>query len=141
MLDTRLAHHRHFPAINWNQSYSLHADAATASFDEQHPGWQSLRERCLELLQREEELREVAEVVGMEGLQDDDRLLMRCGRGLRGEFLCQNSFTEDACLAAGSDPRAAGGTAGRPTNGERHAWPPGNRSGEHCCREARDAPG
>jgi len=97
MLDTRLAQHRHFPAINWTQSYSLHADAATTSYDAQHPGWRPLRERCLELLQREEELREVAEVVGMEGLQDGDRLLMAAAEELRSRFLCQNSFSEEAC--------------------------------------------
>lgn len=99
MLDTRLAHRRHFPAVNWSQSYSLHAREATASFDAEFAGWRALRERCLELLQREDELREIAEVVGMEGLQDEDRLLMHTAEELRGEFLCQNSFTADACSA------------------------------------------
>jgi V/A-type H+-transporting ATPase subunit A len=97
LLDTRLAHRRHFPAINWSQSYSLHAHEVAASFDQLLPGWHALRERCLELLQREEELREVAEVVGMEGLQDEDRLLMHTTEELREGFLCQNSFTADAC--------------------------------------------
>ena len=41
-------------------------------------------------------MREVAEVVGMEGLQDTDRLLMRTAEKIRLEFLCQNSFTDDA---------------------------------------------
>ena len=51
------------------------------------------------LREREEALREVAEVVGMEGLQDDDRLLMRTAEKIRLDFLCQNSFTEDAFAA------------------------------------------
>jgi V/A-type H+-transporting ATPase subunit A len=101
-LDTTLAHRRHFPAINWTQSYSLHAEPAVASFAADFPAWCEQRQRVRELLQREDELREVAEVVGMEGLQDGDRLLMRTAERLRLEFLCQNSFTEDAC----SEPAA-----------------------------------
>lgn len=98
-LDTRLAHRRHFPAINWTQSYSHHAEAAAACFDHDHPGWSDRRRRLRELLQREDELREVAEVVGMEGLQERDRLLMRTAERLRHDFLCQNSFTADAYSA------------------------------------------
>ena len=96
MLDTQLAHRRHFPAINWTQSYSLYSDTALAHFTEQHPDWARLQGRCRDILQREEALREVAEVIGMEGLQDADRLLMRTAEQIRLEFLCQNSFTDDA---------------------------------------------
>jgi V/A-type H+-transporting ATPase subunit A len=96
MLDTQLAHRRHFPAINWTQSFSLYSDTALAHFSEQHGEWAKLQARCRDLLQREDALREVAEVVGMEGLQDGDRLLMRTAEKIRLDFLCQNSFTEDA---------------------------------------------
>jgi V/A-type H+-transporting ATPase subunit A len=48
------------------------------------------------LLQEEESLREVAEIVGIEGLQDADRLLMKIVEMIRSEFLSQNSYTEDA---------------------------------------------
>ncbi|MEJ2197531.1 MAG: V-type ATP synthase subunit A [Desulfuromonadales bacterium] len=96
MLDTQLAHRRHFPAINWTHSYSLYSDTAMAHFTEQHGEWARLQSRCRDILQREEALREVAEVVGMEGLQDADRLLMRTAEKIRLDFLCQNSFTDDA---------------------------------------------
>ena len=96
MLDTQLAHRRHFPAINWTHSYSLYSDTALAHFTEQHKEWAQLQSHCRDILQREEALREVAEVVGMEGLQDADRLLMRTAEKIRLEFLCQNSFTDDA---------------------------------------------
>ena len=96
MLDTHLAHRRHFPAINWNHSFSLYSDTAMAHFTEQHSEWAELQARCRDILQREDALREVAEVVGMEGLQDGDRLLMRTAEKIRLEFLCQNSFTDDA---------------------------------------------
>ncbi|PLX73969.1 MAG: V-type ATP synthase subunit A [Desulfuromonas sp.] len=95
-LDTGLAHRRHFPAINWNQSYSLYQQKAAAHFACRFGEWEELRKRCRQILQGESALREVAEVVGMEGLQDRDRLLMRTAERIRLDFLCQNSFTADA---------------------------------------------
>jgi V/A-type H+-transporting ATPase subunit A len=81
MLDTALAHRRHFPAIHWFQSFSLYEEDVAAHFDRQvAPEWSALRRRTRALLQREESLREVAEIVGTEGLQDSDRLLMRTTR-------------------------------------------------------------
>jgi V/A-type H+-transporting ATPase subunit A len=97
MLDTNLAHRRHFPAINWFQSFSLYASTATAYFDRQvSPAWSDLRQQAQTLLQQEEKLREVAEIVGTEGLQDGDRLLMQAAEELRETFLAQNAFTDDA---------------------------------------------
>jgi V/A-type H+-transporting ATPase subunit A len=97
MLDTTLAHRRHFPAINWFQSYSLYEPAMITHFNDQvSPLWGELHRRCRELLQREESLREVAEIVGVEGLQDADRLLMHVAERIRMEFLVQNAYTEDA---------------------------------------------
>lgn len=100
MLDTSLAHRRHFPAINWFQSYSLYARDLTAHFEQQYsPEWSDLQRWCREILQKEESLREVAEIVGAEGLQDADRLLMHSAEIIRYEFLCQNSYTDDAFSA------------------------------------------
>lgn len=97
MLDTSLAHRRHFPAINWFQSYSLYARELMEFFNKKiSSDWSYLRHRCNEILQREESLREVVEIVGMEGLQDSDRLLMHIAEKIRLEFLCQNAYTEDA---------------------------------------------
>ncbi len=58
--------------------------------------WRDLKQECRTLLQREAELREVAEIVGPEGMQDEDRLLMNIAGRVRTEFLAQNAFTEDA---------------------------------------------
>lgn len=100
LLDTTLAHRRHFPAVNWFQSYSLYAAEMVEYFSrEVAPRWGELQKRCRELLQREETLREVAEIVGIEGLQDNDRLLMKTAERIRQEFLAQNSYTEDAFSA------------------------------------------
>ena len=97
MLDTSLAHKRHFPAVNWFQSYSLYEKELSGYFNAQvSDQWERLKERCKEMLQREEALREVSEIVGSEGLQDADRLLMKVAEMIRMEFLCQNAYTEDA---------------------------------------------
>jgi V/A-type H+-transporting ATPase subunit A len=100
LLDTELAHSRHFPALNWTQSYSLFDRQGCAYFRQQiTPDWPDLQRRCRELLQQEEALREVVEVVGMEGLQERDRLLIFSARRIRRDFLSQNSFTTDAFSA------------------------------------------
>lgn len=97
MLDTALAHRRQYPAINWLQSYSLYEKDITAFYRAKiATTWDDLKKRCKEILQREETLREVVEVVGVEGLQDDDRLVMIAAEKIRLEFLCQNAYTEDA---------------------------------------------
>ena len=61
-----------------------------------------MKKRCQGLLKQEEQLREVAEIVGAEGLQDSDRLLMYVAEQIRSRFLCQNSFTDDAFSAPSS---------------------------------------
>jgi V/A-type H+-transporting ATPase subunit A len=97
MLDTSLARRRHFPAINWSQSYSLYEKELSKHFTEQvSPRWEELKQRCREILRREESLREVTEIVGVEGLQDADRLLMQAAEKVRTEFLGQNAYTDDA---------------------------------------------
>ncbi len=97
MLDTALAHRRHYPAINWFQSYSLYGRDVSDHYREKvSPQWEELLRRCKEILQQEESLREVAEIVGAEGLQDADRLLMRTAERVRTDFLQQNAYSEDA---------------------------------------------
>lgn len=100
MLDTSLAHRRHFPAINWFQSYSLYcSELGSYCRAKVSPEWEKLQVRCREMLQKEETLREVSEIVGAEGLQDTDRLLMLVAEKIRMEFLLQNAYSEDAFSA------------------------------------------
>ena len=97
MLDTGLAHRRHFPAINWFQSFSLYDREVAAYFDRQVAAdWSALRQETRTMLQQEARLREIAEIVGSEGLQDADRLLMQAADDIRRTFLAQNAFTDDA---------------------------------------------
>ncbi len=97
MLDTSLAHRRHFPAINWFQSFSLYEADMVRYFEENTSAdWGTARRKCLALLQKEEKLREVANIVGAEGLQDNDHLLLETAERIHQEFLSQNSFSADA---------------------------------------------
>jgi V/A-type H+-transporting ATPase subunit A len=97
MLDTSLAHRRHFPAINWFQSYSLYGKDLAQDYSRKvSPEWGILLRRCSEMLQKEESIREVAEIVGVEGLQDTDRLLMAVAEMIRTKFLAQNAYSDDA---------------------------------------------
>jgi len=92
-LDPALAHQRHFPAVDWDVSYSLQAGALAPWFTE-HVGadWAPCRARTLELLQRERELREIAGLVGPEALQDGDRLLLEAARIVRETVLGQSAY-------------------------------------------------
>jgi V/A-type H+-transporting ATPase subunit A len=92
-LDPALAHQRQFPAVDWDVSYSLQADAVAPWFTDQvGPDWGACRRRTLDLLQRERDLREIAGLVGPEALQDRDRLLLECARLVRETVLAQSAY-------------------------------------------------
>ncbi len=97
MLDTTLANSRHFPAINWMQSYSLYQNILAEHFKKNVSNdWEVLRSLCREIMHKEESLKEITEIVGIEGLQEQDRLVMTVAEKIRSDFLVQNAYTEDA---------------------------------------------
>ncbi|HVZ78618.1 MAG TPA: V-type ATP synthase subunit A [Gemmatimonadaceae bacterium] len=92
-LDPSLAHQRHFPAVDWDTSYSLYARQVTDWFAEHGGrGWSDARAALLRLLQRERELRDIAGLVGPEALEDRDRLTMECAAIVREVVLRQNAY-------------------------------------------------
>ncbi len=94
-LDSALAYKRHFPAINWLNSYSLYLDSLRGWFDENvSPEWMENRQKMMSLLQEEAELEEIVKMVGMDALSAGDRLKMEAARSIREDFLHQNSFHE-----------------------------------------------
>jgi V/A-type H+/Na+-transporting ATPase subunit A len=100
-LDPELAHQRQFPAVDWETSYTLYADATTPWFRD-HAGadWPELRRATLELLQRDRELREIAALVGPEALQDADRLLLETARVVRETVLGQSAYDPNDALSS-----------------------------------------
>ena len=94
-LDAALAYKRHFPAINWLNSYSLYLTGLTNWFKENvSEDWMELRQEMMILLQQEAELDEIVKMVGMDALGASDRLKMETARSVREDFLHQNSFHE-----------------------------------------------
>jgi V/A-type H+/Na+-transporting ATPase subunit A len=92
-LDASLARRRHFPAINWNRSYTLFGDILEPWYKENVASdFSELRNRAVGILQRENELQEVVQLVGPDALQDQERLMIESGRMLRTNFLQQNGY-------------------------------------------------
>ena len=94
-LDSSLAYRRHFPAINWLNSYSLYNERLREYF-EQAIGeeWTQLRSRAMRILQQEAELEEIVRLVGMDALSPRDQLTMEVARSIREDYLHQNAFHE-----------------------------------------------
>ncbi|MCR3922033.1 MAG: V-type ATP synthase subunit A [Firmicutes bacterium] len=94
-LDATLAYRRHFPAINWLNSYSLYTDNFTDYYkDNAGSEWVDLRGEAMRILQEEAELEEIVRLVGVEALSEKERLTLETARSIREDFLHQNSFHE-----------------------------------------------
>ncbi|WP_424951166.1 V-type ATP synthase subunit A [Deinococcus sp.] len=106
-LDAGLARRRHFPAINWNGSYSLFTPILDGWYRKNvAPDFPELRQRLQNVLQEEAALQEVVQLVGPDALQDNERLTIEAGRMLRQDFLQQNGF--DPVDASASMPKNYG---------------------------------
>ena len=94
-LDASLAYRRHFPAINWLNSYSLYLDAVAPWFNEHlGPEFMKDRNRAMHLLQEENELNEIVQLVSKDSLSPRDQLTLEIARMLREDFLQQNAFMD-----------------------------------------------
>ncbi len=92
-LDAELAHQRHFPAINWLNSYSLYLDSIGPWFVQNvNADWMVMRQKLMTLLQDEASLNEIVKMVGMDALSAGDRLKMEAARSVREDYLHQDSF-------------------------------------------------
>jgi V/A-type H+/Na+-transporting ATPase subunit A len=94
-LDSSLADKRHFPSIDWLQSYSLYVDSvedwwkANTGSD-----WRETRDKAMALLQKESELQEIVQLVGPDALPDKERITLETTRMIREDFLQQNAYHE-----------------------------------------------
>lgn len=94
-LDASLADRRHFPSIDWLQSYSLYVDSIenwwhTNVADD----WREVRNEAMVLLQKEAELQEIVQLVGPDALPEVDQATLETTRMLREDFLQQNAFDD-----------------------------------------------
>ena len=94
-LDSSLAYRRHFPAINWLNSYSLYLDTMKPWFDEHYgPAFMANRGKAMSLLQEENELNEIVQLVGKDSLGAGDQLTLETAKMVREDFLQQNAFMD-----------------------------------------------
>jgi len=94
-LDAKLAQRRHFPAINWLQSYSLYTDTLDNTYiNKISSDWPDLRKQAMILLQKESELQQVVQLVGPDALPEPEQAILAVARMLREDFLQQSAFHE-----------------------------------------------
>ncbi len=94
-LSSKLAYARHFPAIDWLQSYSLYLDRLEPWFNANvAEDWGATVTRAMTLLQEEAELEEIVRLVGIDALSTRDRLKLEAARSIREDYLHQNAFHE-----------------------------------------------
>lgn len=91
-LDPGLAAQRHYPAVDWRQSFSLYRESMKQAWEaEGGDGWWERVGALEELLAREEALREIAQLVGYDALQESEKFLLRAGQTVREGFLQQDA--------------------------------------------------
>ena len=92
-LDAKLTYKRHFPSINWLQSYSLYTDILDPFYaKEVAEDFSTNRVRASEILQEESKLEEIVRLVGTEALSPKEQLLLEVAKMIREDFLFQNAF-------------------------------------------------
>ena len=94
-LDAKLAYSRHYPSINWMNSYSGYlADIAKWWEANVRKDWLSVRSEAYGILQREDTLKEIVRLLGPEALPDEEKLILEVARMIKIGFLQQNSFDD-----------------------------------------------
>ncbi|WP_049921877.1 ATP synthase subunit A [Halopiger djelfimassiliensis] len=92
-LDADLAERRHFPSINWNESYSLYKDQLDPWWESNVAGdWSDVRQWAVDVLDEEDELQEIVQLVGKDALPEDQQLTLEVARYLREAWLQQNAL-------------------------------------------------
>ena len=100
-LESSLAYRRHFPAINWLNSYSLYQNRLESWFAEHvAKDWKETMGELMRILQKESELDEIVKLVGVDALSNEDRLTLEVARSVREDFLQQNSFSAEDTYTA-----------------------------------------
>jgi len=92
-LDKKLAQRKHFPSINWLQSYSKYMKALEPFYEGFDAEFVALRTKCKEILQNEDELTEIVQLVGKDSLAESDKITLEVAKIIKDDFLQQNGFT------------------------------------------------
>ena len=94
-LDAQLAYRRHFPAINWLNSYTLYQTKVDEWMDKNVDNrFSKNRVNAMKLLQEEASLQEIVRLVGKDTLSFEDQLKLEAAKSIREDYLQQNAFHE-----------------------------------------------
>lgn len=94
-LDASLANRRHFPSINWLNSYSLYYGDLKGWYAENAGSeWDSLHSRVMSILQKEAEINEVVQLVGYDALPEKEKEVLDIAKSVREDFLQQSAFDD-----------------------------------------------
>ena len=94
-LSSSLAYRRHFPAIDWLQSYSLYVERLGEWYGKNSDRkWNSNRQQAMTILQEEANLDEIVRLVGVDALSYEDRLTMETAKSIREDYLQQDAFDD-----------------------------------------------
>ena len=95
-LDKALAYARHYPAINWNDSYSEYMDDLSEYYEENvNPEFMKCRLEITKILHEENKLMEIVKLIGSDVLPEDQKLIIEIARVVRVGFLQQNAYHKD----------------------------------------------
>jgi V/A-type H+-transporting ATPase subunit A len=94
-LDAKLAYSRHYPSINWMNSYSGYIESVSKWWRERvDKDWVSVRAEAYAILQREDALKEIVRLLGPEALPDEEKLILDVARMIQIGFLQQNAYDD-----------------------------------------------
>ena len=94
-LDKSLAYARHYPAIDWNSSYSEYIEDLSEFYNKVSPDFMTLRQKVSNILQEENKLMEIVKLIGADVLPDDQKLAIETAHVVRVGFLQQNAYHKD----------------------------------------------
>jgi V-type H+-transporting ATPase subunit A len=92
-LDKKLAQRKHFPSVNWLQSYSKYLKVLDSFYEDFDNEFVALRTKVKEILQNEDELTEIVQLVGKDSLAESDKITLEIAKIIKDDFLAQNGFT------------------------------------------------
>ena len=92
-LDSKLTQRRHFPSINWLDSYSLYdLDLEPWFVENVSPDWNKNKRRAMAILQENAELEEIVMLVGSDALPEDQQVTLEVARMIINFWLAQSAF-------------------------------------------------
>jgi len=92
----KLAQRKHFPSVNWTDSYSKYLERKSLDnyYESKDPEFMATRTRCKEILNKENELIEIVQLVGKDSLDEIEKLYLEIAKIIRDDYLQQNGFSE-----------------------------------------------